>query len=926
MGKLHIISTKLINEPEKNLKNSSKSREKSNSVVMRERFLALIEIEKSPVSCWSIDTTLTFVNQAYCDLAGKEEKDLLGQKWIKMIPEEIRHRTDKIYANLLRNPSSHRFEYNIRRKNGEIRHMEWIDHPIFNQKGELIEFLSIGKDITEQRKNKEELMESENRYRQLINSMDEGLIMQNEKGIVTYVNNSFLEITSSQERDLLNNSVGSIKKLDKSLVNMLIQQRQFSQKARCDFCELSFKKSDTEVSYVQASTVPIVDEKGNFRGGFIITSNISRQKKIEERLRKINDCLLRLGFDADKNIQSLTNLFGEVMGAASAFYNRLEDDSLCIQGQWQMPVDYSQKDKAEGHICYDVISSGSDHPFIVRDLPRTDYFFSDPNVARYGFMTYVGQAVRMGESSLCAFFSQDFVPSRDDLKVMGIVAAAIGAEEERKKNHAIIETKMNLQQLISTISSRFVGNFDFNRMVSESLADLGKITNAQKAYLFLIEDKNFIVSTHQWQDGKKSISIRNQKRIVIQKFSWWFKKLKQGKALNVENFSDLSQAAVDQWKIFFDSIPESILLFPVLAEQKLVGFICLENIAITDSWSGNDLLSLRIVAEILGNALEIRQAGDGLLQALEKSKNAKKEWEITVDSLPQIICLISKKGKIVRINKTVENWKLGNVRSSRGLDLHELLHANCREGKCVLKKDLRSIWRKVQEGQIAETIHQSSFLKKTVCIKIHPLLGEQSGHGYAAIAIIYDITEKIKSNQKNFEMFKYLGRINRKISILLDMNKGGITKNKREAYQYIIQSSLHIADATTAFLYQYDEKAKNYALLESQGYFLKKNKKRLISISPNKYLFLEKIRKTKARIQGFAQEDDFKLFNEKIGFKKATDTFLAMPLIHQGSIKELLILGFNKKNSLSTQELEFYDLFSLQACIILMNAQKNSSE
>ncbi|MCX7010938.1 MAG: PAS domain S-box protein, partial [Kiritimatiellaeota bacterium] len=73
--------------------------------------------------------------------------------------------------------------------------------------------------------------------------------------------------------------------------------------------------------------------------------------------------------------------------------------------------------------------------FLVRNLPNTPYAQSDTNVRSYALQTYMGKAVFCGGQaigSLCAVFQKDFEPTEDDRKMLHIIAASIGMEEERR--------------------------------------------------------------------------------------------------------------------------------------------------------------------------------------------------------------------------------------------------------------------------------------------------------------------------------------------------------------------------------------------------------------------------------------------------------------------------------------------------------------
>jgi signal transduction histidine kinase/ActR/RegA family two-component response regulator len=159
-------------------------------------------------------------------------------------------------------------------------------------------------------------------------------------------------------------------------------------------------------------------------------------KHNRHRLERINDCLLGLGTDYDSNMNRLTGLCGELLGAACALYNRLQGGMLCSIGQWQTPPDFKSKDTPAGHICYDLIRGNNGSAVLVTDLPRSPYWESDPNVRAYGLQTYFGQVVTCsGEpvGSLCVVFQTDYRPSDEDQRILGILACAIGNEDQRKQ-------------------------------------------------------------------------------------------------------------------------------------------------------------------------------------------------------------------------------------------------------------------------------------------------------------------------------------------------------------------------------------------------------------------------------------------------------------------------------------------------------------
>jgi PAS domain S-box-containing protein len=163
--------------------------------------------------------------------------------------------------------------------------------------------------------------------------------------------------------------------------------------------------------------------------------DIDKRKHSVERLAKLNDCFLGFVADHEENIRRLTALCGEVMGAVCALYNKLDKEMLHTFAHWNAPPDFKMTDSADGHLCTDVVKSKIDQLFCVQDLQSTAYAESDPNVARYNLHTYVGIPVKCNGDyvgSLCVVFQKEFSPDEEDGKFMGILASAIGLEEERR--------------------------------------------------------------------------------------------------------------------------------------------------------------------------------------------------------------------------------------------------------------------------------------------------------------------------------------------------------------------------------------------------------------------------------------------------------------------------------------------------------------
>lgn len=123
------------------------------------RYRAVVEDQTELICRYLPDTTLTFVNEAYCRYFGRERRELLGRRFAQpdFIPaEQLAEVQDRLSRLSAANPLlTH--EHLVRRADGALRWMQWIDRAIVDENGRVIELQAIGRDITERREMEEAL-------------------------------------------------------------------------------------------------------------------------------------------------------------------------------------------------------------------------------------------------------------------------------------------------------------------------------------------------------------------------------------------------------------------------------------------------------------------------------------------------------------------------------------------------------------------------------------------------------------------------------------------------------------------------------------------------------------------------------------------------------------------------------------------------
>ncbi len=123
--------------------------------------------------------------------------------------------------------------------------------------------------------------------------------------------------------------------------------------------------------------------------------------------------------------------------------------------------------------------------------------------------------------------------------------------------------------------------------------------------------------------------------------------------------------------------------------------------------------------ELLQQKLQAEAALDESLKQIER---AKQEWEITVDSLPQVVCLLDKQGGLIRANLTLERWSQSPVTEVRGRSLHDLLHPNCTDPTCYLANLWSQAIAELGLGQSVEKEIFDTTLQRYLHLQIRPVV------------------------------------------------------------------------------------------------------------------------------------------------------------------------------------------------------------
>ena len=188
------------------------------------------------------------------------------------------------------------YEVRWKTKKGDIIQFEGTTTSHFSSDGEFISTRCILRDITKRKLAQEELKKSEQKYRMLVETINEGLIMVDNNDVIQYVNSSFCDLLGYQEKELLGRQARSMKWISQEGQQLIKQKIKERKRGISNTYELEFKNKAGKRLWVLISGAPVYNAKSEIIGSFAVNTDITKLKKAEKELKERYEQLKKYAF------------------------------------------------------------------------------------------------------------------------------------------------------------------------------------------------------------------------------------------------------------------------------------------------------------------------------------------------------------------------------------------------------------------------------------------------------------------------------------------------------------------------------------------------------------------------------------------------------------------------------------------------------
>lgn len=253
------------------------------------RYQSIAEDMPIMISCFKHDGTLTYVNRFYSQYYKAPPDEFIGKNLFEMVPETEREFVRGKYLSLTAEKPFTAYEFKAFDMEGNERWQRWMDRALFDQSGAIVEFQSIGEDITERKRTEELLVTNEARFRSLIANAGDMIMVIDGAGSITFASPSFERSLGYSPQDMLGqNFMKWVHPEDLPEVEIAFKSRSKTPGIAPQSIKVRGKHKDGSWRYLDGLGTNLLDDP-TVKGIVLNIRDVTENEKVESALRQMEE-------------------------------------------------------------------------------------------------------------------------------------------------------------------------------------------------------------------------------------------------------------------------------------------------------------------------------------------------------------------------------------------------------------------------------------------------------------------------------------------------------------------------------------------------------------------------------------------------------------------------------------------------------------
>ena len=595
----------------------------------------------------------------------------------------------------------------------------------------------------------EELAESQNELESMFNSLQDYVFILDDRGHILQVNQKVLVNLGYQREELIGKNVLEVHPVDQRAAAWQIVSDMLS--GVVDTCPLNLLKKD-------GLQIPVETKVARGRWGsrealIGVSRDITERKAAEELIR-----------EKIKEIEGFFNVSLELLCIAD-----LDGNFLRVNNAWESILGFSveeiQKRKFLDFVHPNDLQSTLNEMVLLGEGRQTLNF-----VNRYqhkdGSWRYIEWRAQMEGAKI-------YAAARD-------ITDRKAAEDAQLQQTKLLVYRHNFEEILTGISTQFISlpTDQINIEITHALKQIGEFEQVDRCYVFLIDQNTGLMkNTHEWCAPGIEPQIDVLQDLPISLFPWWIGKLKKMEYVHIPIVSELPVAAQSEREILESQAIQSVLVVPLATHDNLVGFLGFDSVAYPRNWSQDSISLIKMVGDILLNALRREQMENELRQS--EARNS-----ALLSAVPDLILRIRRDGIFLDYKASANGLLAISPDQIVGSSIGNILD------ETHTKNAMRCIVNALENKQI-QTMEYT--IKNDNSSRVFEARFKDSGKDEVT-AIIRDISERARLEQMKSD---FINRASHELRtpiatmlLMANLIDGGTTQEEYREYWDVMKSEL----------------------------------------------------------------------------------------------------------------------------------------
>lgn len=211
------------------------------------------------------------------------------EQYMKLVHPDDRDRVWSEVNSSIESGAGLDIEYRVVLPVGTIKHIHSVGRPLLDDHGDARRFGGTIQDVTDLRRTEDALRETEERYRQIVETAREGVWLVSPDAETMYVNQRMADMLGYTPDEMLGRPLFDfMDDVAREEAGPIWEQRKAGISAQFDF---RFRRKDGSDLWALVVANATMDEEGRLKSGFAMVTDISERKQAEEKLRKSQEML-----------------------------------------------------------------------------------------------------------------------------------------------------------------------------------------------------------------------------------------------------------------------------------------------------------------------------------------------------------------------------------------------------------------------------------------------------------------------------------------------------------------------------------------------------------------------------------------------------------------------------------------------------------